>query len=81
MALPLTRSGRGPSSAPSTDTLNRLCEPRLSCTLGMEVGEEVERHELDQHIEADVAGDAEADAAAYSDASAPNCMVLGVIAK
>ena len=32
VALPLTRSGRGPSSEPSTDTLNRLCEPCLSCT-------------------------------------------------
>ena len=32
VALPLTRNGRGPSSEPSTDTLNRLCEPYLSCT-------------------------------------------------
>ena len=31
-ALPLTRSGRGPSSSPSTLTMNRLLEPCLSCT-------------------------------------------------
>ena len=29
-ALPLMRSGRGPSSVPETDSLNRLREPRLS---------------------------------------------------
>src|SRR5215467_3635865 len=32
-ALPLTRSGRGPSSSPSSDTENRLLDPCLSCTL------------------------------------------------
>ena len=32
VALPLTRSGRGPSSAPFSVTMNRLCEPRFSCS-------------------------------------------------
>src|SRR6185295_14678728 len=31
-ALPLTRSGRGPSSEPASDTENRLLEPCFSCT-------------------------------------------------
>jgi hypothetical protein len=29
--LPLSRSGCGPSSSPSTDTLKRLSEPCFSC--------------------------------------------------
>ena len=32
-ALPETRNGRGPSSSPSSDTENRLLEPRFNATL------------------------------------------------
>ena len=60
-ALPESRSGRGPSSSPATETLKRLWLPRLSWTLARKLGQEVERQELDQHVEADVAVDAEAE--------------------
>ena len=60
VALPLTRSGRGPSSDPFSETPNRLCEPRFNCSRALEVGDEVQRGKLHQHVEADVALDAEA---------------------
>ena len=45
---------------PSTVTLNRLREPRLSCTLARNSARKWNGSELDQHVEADVALDAEA---------------------
>ena len=57
---PATRSGIGPSSMPRTSTLNRFRRAALELHAGLEVGDEVRRPELDQHVEADVALDAEA---------------------
>ena len=53
----------------------------LELHAGAELGEEVERQQLDEHVEADVAVDAEAVRRGVERASAPNCTVFEVIAK
>ena len=60
VALPLTRSGRGPSSAPFSADHEQVVRAALQLQLRVEVGDEVQRRELHQHVEADVALDAEA---------------------
>ena len=61
--------------------LEQVGRAALELQLGVELGQELERGELDQHVEADFALDAEAGAAAYSSARAPNWTVLAVRAK
>ena len=82
MALPLTRSGRGPSSEPCSPTLEQVARAALQLQLGVEVRDEVQRQQLHQHVEADVAFDAEPGGGRVELAHrAPNCMVLEVMAK
>ena len=60
VALPLTRSGRGPSSSPVQRDHEQVVRAALQLQPRVEIGDEVQRHDLHQHIEADVAFHAEA---------------------
>jgi hypothetical protein len=59
-ALPLTRSGRGPFELALHRHREEVARAMLELHLGMEFGDEMQRRDLQQHVVADVAFDAEA---------------------
>ena len=80
-ALPLMRSGRGPSSVPATDSLKRLREPRLSCTEALKSAIRWNGSRWISTSKPMSPSMLNPNAAAYSSARAPNWIVLDVIAK
>ena len=81
VALPLTRSGRGPSSDPVSLTLNRLCEPRFSCSRAWKSAMKCSGMSCTSTSKPTSPSTLKPAALAYSSARAPNCTVLEVIAK